>query len=103
RLRVHRRPAFPVPSVVRRADEFCRTRARNAARERCAVSEVNLRHSGARVQRANPESISPRNSAAQWIPGLRLSAHPGMTVLKLRGEVMRTLRSPDAAYGVARC
>jgi len=25
------------------------------------------------------ESIYPSTTAAQWIPGLRLSAHPGMT------------------------
>jgi len=59
------------------------------------------------VQRANPESISPRNSAAQWIPGLHLSAHPGMTVLKLKGKDDANLASPDAAqhatYGVVHC
>src|SRR5579872_1683456 len=38
------------------------------------------RHSGARVKRASPESISPDIRAAPWIPGLRLTAHPGMTI-----------------------
>jgi hypothetical protein len=37
------------------------------------------RHSGARVQRANPESILPHECWEKWIPGLRLTAHPGMT------------------------
>jgi hypothetical protein len=34
------------------------------------------RHSGARAKRANPES---RDALNLWIPGLRLTAHPGMT------------------------
>jgi hypothetical protein len=28
---------------------------------------------------ANPETISPSIRTAGWIPGLRLTAHPGMT------------------------
>jgi hypothetical protein len=32
-----------------------------------------------RVEDANPESISPGIDVALWIPGLRLTAHPGMT------------------------
>src|SRR5579872_4879232 len=34
-------------------------------------------HSGARVKRASPESIP--QLVEEWIPGLRLAAHPGMT------------------------
>jgi hypothetical protein len=32
-----------------------------------------------RREATNPESISPSNVAVAWIPGLRLTAHPGMT------------------------
>jgi hypothetical protein len=32
-----------------------------------------------RCEASNPESISPGIVAVPWIPGLRLSAHPGMT------------------------
>jgi hypothetical protein len=31
---------------------------------------------------AKPESISPSIRAAGWIPGLRLTAHPGMTKVR---------------------
>jgi hypothetical protein len=31
---------------------------------------------------AGPESISPNILAAQWIPGLVLTHHPGMTAWK---------------------
>jgi len=32
-----------------------------------------------RVEDANPESIEPQECWEKWIPGLRLTAHPGMT------------------------
>jgi hypothetical protein len=50
------------------------------------------RHSGARlgasydVQFHIGESMSPGVIAARWIPGLRLSAHPGMTKNSLKGS-----------------
>ena len=37
------------------------------------------RHSGARVKRANPESMKPLECGEKWIPGLHRAAHPGMT------------------------
>jgi hypothetical protein len=64
-----------------------------------------LRHSGARAMRANPESISPSVAMARWIPGLRLTAHPGMTresVSQSRQGIRRTPPAPDA-YCVAFC
>jgi hypothetical protein len=46
-----------------------------------------MRHSGARVKRASPESITPvfafntqTRTLGVWIPGLRQEAHPGMTM-----------------------
>jgi hypothetical protein len=41
------------------------------------------RHSGARVKRASPESIVPHECRVKWIPGLRLTAHPGMTKIRV--------------------
>jgi hypothetical protein len=41
------------------------------------------RHSGARVKRANPESMAPLECREKWIPGLRRTAHPGMTKREL--------------------
>jgi hypothetical protein len=38
----------------------------------------------------NPESISPSNRMAPWIPGLRLTAHPGMTAENDKQFVRRT-------------
>jgi hypothetical protein len=37
------------------------------------------RHSGAIAQRSNPESRHDNSQNNLWIPGLRLTAHPGMT------------------------
>src|SRR6185437_7696704 len=37
------------------------------------------RHSGARVQRANPESIAPHEYLEKWLPSSALSGCPGMT------------------------
>src|SRR5579872_4620057 len=49
------------------------------------------RHSGARVKRANPESMEPRECREEWIPGLRLKAHPGMTKSELdRNDAAQT-------------
>jgi hypothetical protein len=36
---------------------------------------------GARAQRANPESIALWEYQENWIPGLCLTAHPGMTIV----------------------
>jgi hypothetical protein len=38
----------------------------------------------------NPESISPSNHMAPWIPGLLLTAHPGMTAENNNRLVRRT-------------
>jgi hypothetical protein len=48
--------------------------------EACPPYICLRRHSGARVKRANPESIGPQEYWEKWIPGLRLAAHPGMTI-----------------------
>jgi hypothetical protein len=58
------------------------TRARIASREGEGVP-YQRRHSGARVKRANPESMAPEQCLEKWIPGLRLAAHPGMTKSEL--------------------
>jgi hypothetical protein len=48
----------------------------------CSIGSPDIfrRHSGARAQRASPESTAPNEIYARWIPGLRQAAHPGMTV-----------------------
>jgi hypothetical protein len=36
-----------------------------------------------RCAASNPESIAPRKYLEKWIPGLRLTAHPGMTTRRI--------------------
>ena len=45
----------------------------------------------------NPESISPSNRMAPWIPGLRLTAHPGMTEMKIGQSYFPPLTSRTAS------
>src|SRR6201996_2354528 len=73
-------PAFPAPSDVEgkrdaRPGPF-------APRDQIRANKINHRHSGSRDSDC-PESISPGIDAARWIPGLRRSAHPGMTTTLL--------------------
>jgi hypothetical protein len=60
--------------------------ARTRARWQAPRSNLAFRHSGARVKRASfdvqlhiRESMVPQGYWEKWIPGLRLTAHPGMT------------------------
>jgi hypothetical protein len=73
---------------------FCDHSGAFASRECCDAPDH--RHSGARlgasydVQLHIVESMSPGVIAARWIPGLRLSAHPGMTKSSLRARINLT-------------
>jgi hypothetical protein len=79
-------PAFPAPSALRDED-FARLGRVSAAGMHGRVFspealceglsvEIILCHSGARVERASPESIVPRAREEKWIPGSRLRRAP---------------------------
>ena len=67
-------PVFPAPSRLR--DKVQANLGRGAPRERGCLLR---RHSGARAARTrNPSSCG---KVVKWILGLRLTAHPGMTIV----------------------
>ena len=79
-------PTFPAPSALRDED-FARLGRVSAAGMHGRVFspealceglsvEIILCHSGARVERASPESIVPRAREEKWIPGSRLRRAP---------------------------
>ena len=68
-------PAFPTPSLgegtMDNSGRSCRGNA-----DVCRLPDPVI---PGRIKDANPESMVPQQCWHKWIPGLRRTAHPGMT------------------------